>query len=309
MIVDEFIEIKVPHKTVKYYRDIGYDCNVNDIILIRPEHLPKCSEVRINVKCSNCGSINNISNNNYINKQLKKYEIYVCKNCSHIHRKKTMMERYGVEYYSKHEDFKGKVEKTSMYRYNFSNYTKTTEYKEKSRITSNIKYGEDYYMKNSDNYKKLQETLISKYGVDNPSQVNGVNIGKRILTNLSKYGVEHAIQNDIIFNKKFNRKKIDDLYYDSSYELKFINLCREKEIHIERMKGIKYILENKERVYYPDFYLPKYNLIIEIKSQYTYNYDINQNISKKEGCINKGYNFLFIIDNIFDEFLEKIKNI
>ena len=35
--------------------------NVNDIILIRPEHLPKSSEVRINVKCSNCESINNIS--------------------------------------------------------------------------------------------------------------------------------------------------------------------------------------------------------------------------------------------------------
>jgi len=309
MIVDEFIEIKVPHKTVRYYRDIGYDCNVNDIILIRPEHLPKSSEVRINVKCSNCESINNISNNNYINKQLKKYEIYVCKNCSHIHRKKTMLERYGVEYYSKHKDFKDKVEKTSLDRYNVSNYTKTTEYIEKSKNTSNIKYGEDHYMKNNDNYKKLQETLIFRYGVDNPSKINGVNIEKRILTNLSKYGVEHAIQNDIVFNKKVNRKKIDELYYDSSYELKFINFCKEKEIYIERMKGIKYKFDDKEKVYYPDFYLPKYNLIVEIKSKYTYNCDFNKNISKQESCINMGYNFLFIIDNEFNEFLEKIKNI
>jgi hypothetical protein len=59
----------------------------------------------------------------------------------------------------------------------------------------------------------------------------------------------------------------------------------------------------------PDFYLPRYNLIIEIKSQYTYNYDIDKNISKKEGCVIKGYNFLFIIDNIFDEFLQKINKI
>ena len=75
------------------------------------------------------------------------------------------------------------------------------------------------------------------------------------------------------------------------------------------MKGIKYKFDDKEKVYYPDFYLPKYNLIVEIKSKYTYNCDFNKNISKQESCINMGYNFLFIIDNEFNEFLEKIKNI
>ena len=29
------------------------------------------------------------------------------------------------------------------------------------------------------------------------------------------------------------------------------------------MKGIKYILNDEVKVYYPDFYLPKYNLIVE----------------------------------------------
>lgn len=306
MIVDDFVEIKVPHKTVKHYRTLGYECNVNDYILIKPEHLPNSSEVRINVKCSNCESINNISNNNYINKQLKKYDFYVCKNCSSIKRKKTMLERYNVEYYSKHDDFKNKVEKTSLNRYNVTNYTKTTEYKQKVIETSNIKYGANHYLKNNDNYNKLKETLIERYDVDNPSKINGVNIEKRKKTNLLKYGFEHAIQCDEIFNKNFKRKNIDSLYYDSTYELNFINLCKNNNIYLERMKGIKYILNNEIKVYYPDFYLPKYNLIVEIKSTYTYNYDVNKNILKEDSCIKKGYNFLFIIDNEFSEFKKKI---
>ena len=50
-----------------------------------------------------------------------------------------------------------------------------------------------------------------------------------------------------------------------------------------------------------DFYLPDYNLIIEIKSSYTYNYDIERNITKKKYSIENGYNFIFIINKDYSE--------
>lgn len=309
MIVDVLIEIKVPHKTVKYYNNIGYVCKVNDVIKIDPKHLPKSSEVRINVKCSNCFSINNISNNNYINKQLPKYGFYVCKNCSGIKRKKTILERYGVEYYSKSILFKNKVENTSILKWGVTNYTKTDEYKISSKKTSMEKWGALHYLQNTENYTKLKKILLSRYGVDNAANVKGVNIEKRKSTNLSKYGVEHAMQNSDIFTKMFrNRKKIGELYYDSSYELQFIKYCLEGNIKIENIKGIRYVFENVDRIYYPDFYLPEYNLIIEIKSTWTYNYAVNKNIAKMKSCIENGYDFLFIVDNNFSFFTEKIKN-
>jgi len=56
----------------------------------------------------------------------------------------------------------------------------------------------------------------------------------------------------------------------------------------------------------PDYYLPDYNLIVEIKSSYTYNYDIEKNEAKKKASLENGYNFIFIIDKDYTEFINKI---
>lgn len=61
--------------------------------------------------------------------------------------------------------------------------------------------------------------------------------------------------------------------------------------------------------YFPDFYLPDFNLIVEIKSDYTYNIDLDKNKAKESFCKNMGYNFIFIIDKdykIFDRLIYKI---
>jgi len=64
-------------------------------------------------------------------------------------------------------------------------------------------------------------------------------------------------------------------------------------------------MDNKNRVYHSDFFLSKYNLVCEVKSDYTFNDDYEENIIKKEYTISAGYNFLFIIDKNYIE-LEKI---
>jgi len=47
--------------------------------------------------------------------------------------------------------------------------------------------------------------------------------------------------------------------------------------------------------YYPDFYIKKDNKIIEVKSIYTYNIDIEKNLLKQKACLDAGYNFEFWI--------------
>ena len=82
-------------------------------------------------------------------------------------------------------------------------------------------------------------------------------------------------QNIEIFNKnqinRFKTKKHNNLYYKSSYELDFIMICEEKNILIENGPTIKYSMFGKNKIYFPDFYIPKLNLIVEIKSSYFYN--------------------------------------
>jgi len=60
--------------------------------------------------------------------------------------------------------------------------------------------------------------------------------------------------------------------FDSSYELKFMQLLDEYKIPYERADNknfrVKYIFENQEHYYYPDFYLPREGSVVEIKPFY-----------------------------------------
>ena len=56
------------------------------------------------------------------------------------------------------------------------------------------------------------------------------------------------------------------------------------------MPIIMYKKKTKHR-YFPDIYIPKENLIIEVKSDYTYNKDLIKNILKALATRKLGYNF------------------
>ena len=74
--------------------------------------------------------------------------------------------------------------------------------------------------------------------------------------------------------------------------LGYENIClqeledKNKEVDIYAGENIeiphfKYItLDNKNHIYYPDIYIPDQNRIIEVKSVWTYNLDINKILYK-----------------------------
>ena len=66
---------------------------------------------------------------------------------------------------------------------------------------------------------------------------------------------------------------------------------------------INLFFDNKNKIYFSDFYLENKNLIIEIKSSYTFNVDLKKNLAKQNACIEQGYNFIFIIDKNYDELI------
>ncbi|WP_337905356.1 hypothetical protein, partial [Mesomycoplasma ovipneumoniae] len=56
----------------------------------------------------------------------------------------------------------------------------------------------------------------------------------------------------------------NDINYRSSYELLFLIFCERNKIQIKSAESkqhrIRYVLNNKKHWYYPDFYLPQYDI-------------------------------------------------
>jgi hypothetical protein len=145
--------------------------------------------------------------------------------------------------------------------------------------------------------------------------------GKNNIINLP--GVkEKAIKTYIENSKKgfnsretrFKKKKYlgTNLTYQSSYELDFLNFCKENNVLNRIENAYVFTSDNYPYNYYePDYCLDK-KIIIEVKSWYIENLQEKKcpgilNL-KKQLVESKGYQFLYIKDKKYKEFLEYINN-
>jgi len=246
-------------------------------------------------------------------------------------KKKTFIKNYGVDNPSKSDIIKEKKKKTCIKnhgvdcglklresvengminKYNVTHPLKSEIIKEKMYLDLIIKYGVNNVSKLDDIKVKKAKTCIENYGVDNPSKNKDISKKQSLSykTNYkNKYGVEHPMQIKENFDKvMLSSYKIvyynDELFSQGSYELDFLIYCENKEIInlISNGPSLEYKLEGKSHIYHSDFYIKKYNLIIEIKSEYTYNYNIDKNLAKEKYSKMKGYNFIFIINKDYTQ--------
>lgn len=81
----------------------------------------------------------------------------------------------------------------------------------------------------------------------------------------------------------------------------FMNGGNEEDILIsksdikEKIGIITYIQNEKQHRYFPDFYIISSNTIVEVKSKWTYEMDIENISLKQNACISNGFNFNLII--------------
>jgi len=126
---------------------------------------------------------------------------------------------------------------------------------------------------------------------------------------LKKYGVEHPMQVTSIAAKLCNNYKYKTYKLPSGKVIKLqgyepqamdilLTTYKESEILTDRcdVPEIWYKTDDgKKHRYYPDIYIPKDNLIIEVKSDWTLNKYIDINILKMEACINTNHRFEFMV--------------
>ena len=139
--------------------------------------------------------------------------------------KQTSLDRYGVESYSKTQEYLHKVKETNLSKYGVDSYSKTTEYKNKTKQTNLSKYGVEHVLQNSEILHKKEQTCLDKYGVKNFTQsdifydkIYDVYLPKKEQTCLDKYGKKSFSQTSEYHLKKTHKiySKLFDISFDSN---------------------------------------------------------------------------------------------
>ena len=234
--------------------------------------------------------------------QIKKHGCEIGFGTSYFMEKteETVKKKYSVNNISQLVKIKKKKEETCLKNHGVKAGFADKEKREK---TSLEKYGVRYYC----NKEKYKQTCLERYGVEHALQNNDIR-KKQQNTCEKLYGVKNVMHNKEIYNKAqkngFISKKYKntDLWYQGSYELDFLEKYYDKYPDIKRGPTIRYLFENREKVYYPDFYIPSLNLVIEIKSSYWYKIHKEIILKKGKAVIFDGFNYILILEKDYSTF-------
>jgi Mor family transcriptional regulator len=195
-----------------------------------------------------------------------------------------------------------------------------------SRVTDYFKsIGIEYRQHNKINEADI-ENIIFQYN----SGISGEDLG--IIYNCSGWQIRNILRKnnikirdrkDLLLKRnsleEFQKKCIDGSWKNKDYVLpsgksiklrgyepQFLdfvfknNIVSENEIDYSPSR-IPYTFNNKQYHYYPDFYIPNINLILEIKSSWILKKQgLRKNKAKEQGSIDSGFDYLLLLDNDYE---------
>jgi hypothetical protein len=220
--------------------------------------------------------------------------------CNREKQLQTVRDRYGVENVFQLKDVKEKSTNTMILRYGGHPWKNVLW-----RIAYHKLHGVSNPAQLQDVKEKRAQTLLN-----NPEIIKNRKL-RAIATYTTKYGTPHHFQNKEWFNsfKRGTLYKLKDYVLPSGKIIKLqgyepealsilLSIYEELDILFDNnIPDIWYInpISNKHCRYYPDFYIRTTNTIIEIKSRYTYESDLDKNLAKKKTVLELGYGFNFWI--------------
>jgi hypothetical protein len=135
--------------------------------------------------------------------------------------------------------------------------------------------------------EKRVKTIVEKYGVDNPMQ--DPDIFKKSNTNRFKYKEHSYGGRDFTHLQGYEPQAIEYLVEEMGYDV--------NDIETYSGSSISYYMDGDRRRYHPDLYIAKDDLVIEVKCEYTYENNLDMNISKAKACRKKHKFLCIIFDN------------
>lgn len=204
-------------------------------------------------------------------------------------REITCKKRYGVEYPSKNKDIINKRRNTNLKKYGHICVLQNDDIKIKSKQTNLKNLGVEHQLQSDITKNKIKKTCIKKYGIDHPMKDS--KIFKKQLNNSYKSKNYTLPSGKIVKVQGYEPQALNKLL--EKYKESDLIIQDDK---IEKKIGkIEYEIDGKNHRYYPDIYIIPENKIIEVKSTYTYQKDLEVNFAKMNACIEAGMSFEFMI--------------
>jgi len=267
MIVDKYIEIMTVGKSIKHYKELGYECGYRTTILVKQVDLSLHSNIKIDIICDYCGkefqaTMSDINRETIIKK-------HCCKECSKLKVQEGCLDKYGYKSPACTAEFKEKVKNTIYDKYGVENIFQVEEFKEKQINTIRNKYGCDNVFQNEQIKNKIKTTILEKYGVTNPmkceeirdksketclnlygfeSPLQNEEVKEKIKnTMIKRYGVEIPLQNSEI-NKKQKQTMLDKygVEYATQDDIFLLKSLEKGKITNLSKYGVEYVFSNKE---------------------------------------------------------------
>ena len=267
-----------------------------------------------------------------------------CMSCAKDKREETCLERYNVKHvmhipgiknklkivqtkiYGGHplsnEDVREKIYKTNIALYGGKGPLSSKDVRDKKDSTMIERFGPNPYG-SSEIRDKIAATCIVKYGADNP--MKSVEVRQRFIEMFRrKYGVDNPMQVPEFFSKQRKSAfQFKEYVYASGNKIMvqgyegfcITNLIAEgytegqilNDIDFgNKMPEVFYDFEGSEHRYFMDLFIPHENKIIEVKSTYTLNLHLEQNIAKALACKAMGFEFEFRVYDKRGSLIEKI---
>lgn len=185
----------------KDYYDLYLKGDTNNICPVCGKETPFISiTIGYQKHCSaNCGVKNPETLENYKKSMLDKYGVEYTNQSPELYQKtkNTKLAKYGDSNYNNRD----KAHTTVKNKYGVDNIMQLSSVKDKMRQTCLNKYGVEYATQSTIVKEKTKQTCLDKYNVDNPAKSSVVK-SKICQTNLDKYGVSCTLQSPEVIKKR-----------------------------------------------------------------------------------------------------------
>ena len=190
--------------------------------------------------------------------------------------KQTCLKRYGVDNPAKSEssrkklseklssqESQDKMKKTCLERYGVESVFQSKKIKDGIKLTNLERYGVEYAIQSDIIKDKFKQTNLERYGVEYPMQYNATK-EKSKQTCLRKYGYNYYTQTPEFQNKINKTKRKNHTFNSSTIEEEFASYLDYNNIIYKRQ------CKSSEYPFNCDFYIPQYDLYIEIQACWTH---------------------------------------
>ena len=235
LVPNQLVEVRIGVKTLKHYRELGYNAKCFDTILVPPEHLMSGANAIVQVQCDICGKPMPRRYEHYIYGQTDGLD--TCHQCKNVKSKKTCMQRYGVENPMQCDEVKAKARQTNIDKYGVESPMQLKEIQEKMQASVFNKYGVSHPAQSEEIREKMRQTTKDRYGVEYASQSE--EIKNRIQQTIrKKYGVEYISQSEDIKEKKRNTL-IEHYGVESAFQINSVPVSSQ-QMQLYQMIAKKY---------------------------------------------------------------------